>query len=169
MCVCLKYRRQFLSRPRVAFMSPLNECVLLLYIANNMKSYLLPLLVSCHATLLVLTYRDYLWFYEECFWACHVLIWTFKEDISATVQNSTTITGDCCHISVLKNTVQKIVNNNKINILDKTFHANLQYLSSFCTTDHLILKKIKTNWSSIFDRLSNICINASVGKFLRSS
>ena len=63
---CLKYRRQFLSRSRIAFMSPLTTrrrrlcCVLTSTIANNMKSYLLPLLVSCHATLPNWTYRDYL-------------------------------------------------------------------------------------------------------------
>ena len=60
-CVCLKYRRQFLSRLRVAFMSPLNKynisCVLLLITWNP---------IYCHC---------------QCFMSCYVAWFDLKKSI----------------------------------------------------------------------------------------
>ena len=61
MCLCLKYRRQFLSRLRVAFMSPLNKynisCVLLLITWNP---------IYCHC---------------QCFMSCYVAWFDLKKSI----------------------------------------------------------------------------------------
>ena len=65
-CVCLKYRRQFLSRLRVAFMSPLNKynisCVLLLITWNPIYCHC-QCFMSCYVAWFDLK-KEYLWFYE---------------------------------------------------------------------------------------------------------
>jgi hypothetical protein len=115
---CEEFKKALLLKIRVSLTSSCSVhvttqrkiyiCVLLLYIANNMKSYLLPLLVSCHATLLILTYKRNSDFKKKCFFelfTCHVHL-NFYELIRSVIK---------IHVQRVQHQLQHInnINNNK--------------------------------------------------------